>query len=317
MLSLALFACAPRRSEDLKILQYLVCGGRNIIWRVSAQDFAAMRFMLRAHYTLFRHDRPNDWRQKVFSLVAEQLRNEGVDVRIKDRANFRVRRLNLLGQDVPIRDSLAILQNDRTLLYWLLDCHDCTAPWDPHFFLEDLRCRGVLKCQYRPSDLKTLRRRERTLSQMYFRGQLWDERKPVVEILQQQKVVNPDHTPVSYEEYLRELASYRLVLSLPGFDDFCHRDVEAFAAGACVLRPRLRNRFHEELRADFHYISVDTDFGKDTPSEAAARIEERYRQVIDRRDFIASVARNAAAWYDRNIRFPQSMDLTARLLGLA
>ena len=301
-----------------------------------------MWFMLRTHYTLFRRDRPNDWRQKVFSLVAEQLRNEGADVRIEDRANFRVRGLNLLGKDVPIRDSLAILQNDRTLLYWLLDCHDWTAPWDLHFFQGDLRCRGVLKCQYRPSDLKTfrsrivrpwtyfdanwpnqqqkqreLRSRERTLSQMYFRGLLWDERKPVVEILQRQKVVNPDHTPVSYEEYLEELASYWLVLSLPGFGDFCHRDVEAFAAGACVLRPRLRNRFHEELQADFHYISVDTDFGKDSPSEVAARIEERYRQVIDRRDYIASVARNAAAWYDRNIRFPQSMDLTARLLGLA
>jgi hypothetical protein len=62
---------------------------------------------------------------------------------------------------------------------------------------------------------------------------------------------------------------------------------------------------------------VDTDFGKDPPSEVAARIEERYRQVIDRRDYIARVARNAAAWYDRNIRFPQSMDLTARLLGLS
>jgi hypothetical protein len=83
MLSSVTFGCAPHRSEDLEILPYLVCGGRNIIWRVSAQDFAAMWFMLPAHYTLFRRDRPNDWRQKVFSLVAEQLRNEGVDVRGK------------------------------------------------------------------------------------------------------------------------------------------------------------------------------------------------------------------------------------------
>lgn len=301
-----------------------------------------MRCRLLDRYTLIRQDRENDWRQTVFTLMAEHLRGQGVHVRIENRSTFGVRNLRLLTHAVTIRDSLAILQNDRTKLYWALDCHDWTRPWDLHFFRWDLRCRGILKCQHRSSDVRGFRSRivrpwtyfddkwpsqqeqqtklrgcERKLSQLYFRGQLWDERRPVVEILQHQKVLNPDQTRVSYEEYLYELASHRVALSLPGFGDFCHRDVESFAVGTCVLRPKVRNQFHEELKADFHYVSVDTDIDRDSPEVVAARIEERYQQVIDQTDYLNSVACNAAAWYDRNIRFPQSMSLTAKLLGLA
>jgi hypothetical protein len=71
------------------------------------------------------------------------------------------------------------------------------------------------------------------------------------------------------------------------------------------------------LRPDYHYISVDTDIEKDPPEVAAARIEARYREARTQPDFLSFVAANAAAWYDRNVRVPQSLELTAKLLGLA
>ena len=200
----------------------------------------------------------------------------------------------------------------------------------------------MLKCQYKAGDVTGFRARivrpwtyfdanwprlqnaqirlrncNRTAAQLYFRGQLWDERKAIVEILQSRKILNSDHTAISQRRYLRELASQRLALSLPGFGDVCHRDVEALAVGTPVLRPKIRNQFHEPLIADFHYVSVDTDTAKDSATMVAARIEERCQEVINRTDYLSEIARNAAAWYDRNIRFPQSMSLTARLLGLA
>ena len=293
-------------------------------------------------YLLFRRDREGDWRQTVFTLLAEHLRGQGVAVRTEDREAFGVRKVGLPGPAVTIRDSLAVLQNDRTGSYWVLDCHDWTRTDDIRPFRWDLRCRGMLKCQYRSSDISGFRTRivrpwtyfdanwprqqdaqiqlrncSRSVAQLYFRGQLWEERKTVVLILQNRKVLNPDATAISHKEFLRELASQRLALSLPGFGDFCHRDVEAFAVGTPVLRPTVRNQFHSELKADFHYVGVNTDIAKDSAAVVAARIEERYREVIGQTDYLAEVARNAAAWYDRNIRFPQSMVLTAKLLGFA
>jgi len=200
----------------------------------------------------------------------------------------------------------------------------------------------MLKCQYRSSDISGFRTRivrpwtyfdanwprqqdaqielrncSRSVAQLYFRGQLWEERKTIVLILQNRKVLNPDAAAISHKKFLRELASQRLALSLPGFGDFCHRDVEAFRCWNSGVASEGPQSVSLRTEADFHYVSVNTDIAKDSAAVVAARIEERYREVIGQTDYLAEVARNAAAWYDRNIRFPQSMVLTAKLLGFA
>lgn len=48
----------------------------------------------------------------------------------------------------------------------------------------------------------------------------------------------------------------------------------------------------------------------------ARKIAERYREVIAMPDFLDSVARNGAAWYDRNVAPARVLDLTTELLGL-
>ena len=139
----------------------------------------------------------------------------------------------------------------------------------------------------------------------------------MVKALQRRGALNPDCAPVPFERYLDELAQYKVILSLPGMAQVCHRDVEGFGVGACVLRPRIEQEFQDPLKADVHYISVDTDIERDPPQVAAARIEERHRWVLAQPDLLAFVARNGAEWYDRNVSVPRSLDLTARLLDLA
>jgi hypothetical protein len=138
----------------------------------------------------------------------------------------------------------------------------------------------------------------------------------VLEALHSRGLLNPDQERVSYKQYLQEMATHHVVLSLPGFAEVCHRDIEAFALGAALLRPKLRNRFHDELIPNFHYVSVDTDLEGDPAPVVAARIEERYLSVIKTPEYLMTVARNGAAWYDRNVRASESIALTARLLGL-
>jgi hypothetical protein len=105
------------------------------------------------------------------------------------------------------------------------------------------------------------------------------------------------------------------MLSLPGMADVCNRDIECFGRGTCVLRPRMRNQFHDVLIPDHHYVSVDVQLSGSDPVEVADRIERRFREIAHDHAFIASVAGHAARWYDDNVRGDVPMKLTARLLG--
>jgi hypothetical protein len=314
---------------------------------------------------------PDRWCQRIFLAVTRHLEARGVCVRLDGSGSFETRSRDRPSHVVPLSDSFAVLQDDRSGQYRVLDCHDWTVPKEMRWFLEDRRCRLILKCQYKTppmlrrrvvlpgpdSDLHGARRdivrpwtyfdtywpveQDRhaalrsavpTDRRMYFRGEVtgdwsalpiqrlarWKDarnaRQPVVETLRDRGILDAGEDEVPYARYAEEMADHRIALSLPGNGDFCHRDVEALGIGACLLRPRLRNQCHEELREDFHYVSVDTDTLKDSPAVVAARIAERYESVIDAPDLLASVARNGAEWYDRNVRFPACIDLTTELL---
>ena len=128
--------------------------------------------------------------------------------------------------------------------------------------------------------------------------------------------MNADFRIIDFDAYFRESCQHRVILSLPGMADICNRDVECFGSGACILRPRLLNEFHNELIPDYHYISVNTRYWKIDPVEVADNIEKRFREVMDDPAYIESVARNAAQWYDENVRIDAAMKLTSQLLGL-
>jgi hypothetical protein len=291
-------------------------------------------------YTLYRDDSEHDWRQVVFEKTAEHLRARGFRVRVQDSASFDVRVAGLFRRRIALEDSLAVLQNDQTGDYRALDCHDFPDPDELTWLLLDPRCKRVLKCQclrpkfwnpgagkvrpwtyfdtYWPryeAILAALRRAPRTRNEMCFRGFLWDDRKPVLEILQQRGIVNPESASVPFDDFLTELARHKIVLSLPGIAEVCHRDMEAFGLGACVLRPRFTQEFHMAVEPSVHYISVETNIEKDAPEVAAARIEERYQWALRQPELLSAVAARAAQWYDQNVRTPESLDLTARLLG--
>jgi hypothetical protein len=298
-----------------------------------------------ARFLLVRNETDRDWRQEVFTRVADHLRARGRTVDVVHRETFDLHQRGRLGRlravPLAVRDSVAFLQEVSSGEFWVLDCHDWPDPADLEPIVRDPRCQRVLKCQYDPDRLAAeryssvtpwtyfeptwpalqervapLRARARTEPIMYFRGHLWEEREPVVRLLQERGVLNPDASDVPYERYLDEMASHAVALSLSGMGDFCHRDVEALAVGTCLLRPRLPIRFHGALEPDVHYVSVDTDIESDPPQLAAQRIEERFRDLIRNRGYLDFVALKGSDWYDSNVRLPAVLDLTEELLDL-
>jgi len=281
-----------------------------------------------------------DWRKYVFQNTANFLRSRGLDVKQEEKESFEV----LLGpsekRQIIIRDSLAILQNDETGDYYALDCHDIAKTDELKLIVRDSRCKKVLKCQYRtevfskavyqkvrrwtyfdrfwPKNEKRLvesRNIRRTSNSLYFRGADWAKRGRILDELSKRGVIPSDLEIIDFDAYFREACRHRVILSLPGMADLCNRDVESFASGTCVLRPRLRNEFHNELIPDYHYISVDTKYYKVDPIEVADKIEKRFREIADDDAYLEYVAKNAAKWYDENVSLDAAMKLTAKLLG--
>jgi hypothetical protein len=276
----------------------------------------------------------------VFERVAAHLEARGHRVRIVSSPTFPLRRRLLFWQKLPLRDSLAVLRNDRTGHFYVMDCHDWPTTFDLPDITRDPRCQVVLRCQYRPGAhggpraevvrpwtyfdapwptlqprLPELRARPRTEPRLYFRGLLWKEREGIVRELQRRGLLDDDVAHVPFEQYLDEASRHCVMLSLSGMGDFCHRDMEGFAIGTPVLRPRPVNRFHDPIEGGRHFISVDTHIDEDWPEVVAAKIERSFREVVGDGALLGRVAAEAAAWYDRNVAVPSSIELTASLLG--
>ena len=298
-------------------------------------------------YTIYKHHPPTflgepfyDWRKYVVERLARYLCARGVRVMVEDRQSFEVTAGSLERASIPIRDSLAILQHDQTGEYFALDFHDWIKTPELDRLVDDRRCKVILKAQYRPKAFEPARYEKvrpwtyfdrfwpqyeermvagrsepRTCDALYYRGADWAKRGPVLEELSRRGVIPADFGIVGFDRYFRESAAHRVMLSLPGMADVCNRDIECFGRGTCVLRPRMRNQFHDVLIPDHHYVSVDVQLSGSDPVEVADRIERRFREIAHDHAFIASVAGHAARWYDDNVRGDVPMKLTARLLG--
>jgi hypothetical protein len=218
-------------------------------------------------------------------------------------------------------------------------------------------CIGVLKCQYRDGDYERCPEKVSPFTYgvkekqqyylfraackaewhrdtpMFFKGNE-SGRKNLLSRLVKMGLLNGDygfrdgsgtrHLKVSQKEYLQRMASAKVVFSLPGIGNFCHRELEAFGIGVPVLMPVLKNRYYDPLVSDQHYIGIDTsDIGapkirlytKEDEQLVCERIEKRYCEVVENTALLEQTAANAMRWFEGNIVFPQNMILLERILA--
>ena len=100
-------------------------------------------------FTLYRLPVPDDWRQTVLEHLVEHLRSLGHELQIEDASEFELRSSAGKRESLPMRDSLAILQNGRTGALHAMDFHDWPDPFDVPALVRDPRLQVLLRCQYR------------------------------------------------------------------------------------------------------------------------------------------------------------------------
>jgi hypothetical protein len=121
------------------------------------------------------------------------------------------------------------------------------------------------------------------------------------------QVIRIEGSRIPLREYIEELDSRALNLSLNGTGEICFRDIEILGLGTALMRPKLVTKFRNELIPNYHYISVDfSDIEQGISgyeiycNKLADRLLERFNEVRNDKDFIDFIAANGRKWYEEN-----------------
>jgi len=149
---------------------------------------------------------------------------------------------------------------------------------------------------------------------LHFRGSIYQTIRNSVLILANQypSEVYVGNGRLPFEEYLKEVASFKMTLSMgmsPYSSDLCFRDIEMFGIGIPVIRPTLHVELADLLIPNVHYVACDVELDPYTlwtsdSTSTAKIIYERYKTVVHDNDFLSMISKNAREWYLRNIAEP-------------
>lgn len=159
--------------------------------------------------------------------------------------------------------------------------------------------------------IQTYRTQIQLDERLHFRGSIYQNLRDCILILGQyhNKEIYVGNGRLHFEEYLREVASFKMTLSLgmsPYNSDICFRDIEMFGIGIPVIRPTLHVELADPLIPNVHYIACDVDLDPYTlwttdSRIAAQKIYERYKSIVHDDDFLSMISKNAREWYLKNI----------------
>ena len=125
---------------------------------------------------------------------------------------------------------------------------------------------------------------------------------------------------ISPSNYFDDLISHKIALSVYGRGEFCYRDVECFGVGIPIIRFEYLSSFNSPLIPNHHYISIprpnDMDLYRLGNEGHAKMIEGRYHEVINNKDFLDFISKNAKQYYDENFSLETKIKNTFNLLNL-
>lgn len=114
-------------------------------------------------------------------------------------------------------------------------------------------------------------------------------------------------------EYLNELNNYKICLSLDGAGEICNRDIEILSVGSVLLRPKLNQKFHNELIPNYHYVSVDK-IGD--PVKQFDLILERYNEIKNDYEFLSFIANNGNNWFTKNGTIESNVEILKKIINI-
>jgi len=161
------------------------------------------------------------------------------------------------------------------------------------------------------------------INKMCFWGNTAD--RPILQYFNKTLFDGPNYIGES-EKYFSNLINYNVALSVAGVGEFCYRDVECMALGIPFLRFEYQGKMYEDLIPNYHYISIEYDNtipkhnGVHTDrlgnQEHAKKIEQRFNEVKNDKDFLKFISENARSYYVNNLTSPNRVNNTIKILGL-
>lgn len=119
---------------------------------------------------------------------------------------------------------------------------------------------------------------------------------------------------ISFVDYVKEISSHKIGLSLNGAAEICNRDMEILGVGSVLLRPKLiQTKFYNDLIPDFHYVSFDLVEDIKLQEEI---ILERYNSILKDTEYMIYVATNGLDWYNKNASRFANIDILTKIIDI-
>lgn len=114
-------------------------------------------------------------------------------------------------------------------------------------------------------------------------------------------------------EYMAELNSHKINISINGHAEVCFRDMEILGLGNVLLRTKFVGKFHNELIPNYHYIAIDVDDYEDHKT-IADKIINKYNEVKDDAALLNFIGNNGREWYLKNGTAEANADILIKIL---
>lgn len=147
-------------------------------------------------------------------------------------------------------------------------------------------------------------------NELFFKGFLYGERFTLSET-NKINITNQKTSPD--DKYFEELTNNRILLSLNGAGEICNRDLEILSSRSVLFRPKLTQKFHNELIPDYHYITFDHS---SDPNEQADIILKKFNEVKNDVKFLKFISENGYKWFKQNGTIDSNVKILKKVVNL-
>lgn len=169
---------------------------------------------------------------------------------------------------------------------------------------------------------------------LYFKGGGWKDPengyRKVIKHLHDKGYLDANNVPIG--DYLNELSTQGIAVShymdldrfikaneYPG--ELCYRDIEMMSIGVPFIRVEFKSEIHNAFTPNYHYIVIPREdaylkFKEEGHQGVAQMFIDKYDEVKDDKDFLKFISKNQRKWYDENMRWPKSAELTMNKLNI-
>jgi hypothetical protein len=147
-------------------------------------------------------------------------------------------------------------------------------------------------------------------NELIFRGFLYGDRLSLSNV-GKIKILNDKIYPES--SYFDDLTNNKICLSLNGAGEICNRDIEILSARSVLFRPKLNQKFHNELISGYHYVGFDYSSDPETQIEI---ILNEYNKIKDDNKFLKFISDNGYEWYKKNGTINSNVEILKKIINL-